>query len=164
MADENGVPWHRTTGGPVPVRRHATRRPRQTEVLTPAIVGVGGRDPPGGGKRVSRRGPGGRGRLAADDRRPYVRREPRRLRRRREDHAEGTGSRLRRRRGEDAARGGARLRRRPGEHRARRGARLRRGPGEVLRLTLADITYGCDEFPAAGWSYLRPPTTRSRDR
>ena len=29
MADENGVPWHSTTGGPEPVRCHATSRPRQ---------------------------------------------------------------------------------------------------------------------------------------
>src|SRR3954454_24551711 len=39
MADENGVPWHRTTGGPEPVRCHATWRPRQTKVLTPRSYG-----------------------------------------------------------------------------------------------------------------------------
>ena len=39
MADENGVPWHRTTGGPEPVRSQATWRPRQTKVVTPRSYG-----------------------------------------------------------------------------------------------------------------------------
>jgi hypothetical protein len=52
MADEKGVPWQSTTGGPEPIRCHATCRPRQRKVTPGSYV----------------RRPAGRGRLAAPPR------------------------------------------------------------------------------------------------